>query len=70
MLIAVPWYAPMMQLVRTSTQLRQTVLATNGAGKVPRYEARILSKWRYEPRLRATLRKRVVYEPRALYTLQ
>ena len=27
---------------------------------------RILSKWRYEPRLRATPRKRVVYEPRAL----
>ena len=41
------------------------------------YEARILNKWRYEPRLRATPRKRVVYlrattgkrvvyEPRAL----
>ena len=30
------------------------------------YEARILSKWRYEPRLRAIPRKRVVYEPRAL----
>ena len=28
------------------------------------YEARILSKSRYEPRLRATPRKRVVYEPR------
>ena len=26
------------------------------------YEARILSKWRYEPRLRASPRKRVVYE--------
>ena len=25
------------------------------------YEARILSKWRYEPRLRATPRERVVY---------
>ena len=31
-----------------------------------RYEAHILSKSRYEPRLRATPRKRVVYEPRAL----
>ena len=31
-----------------------------------RVEARILSKSRYEPRLRATPRKRVVYEPRAL----
>ena len=30
------------------------------------YEARILSKSRYEPRVRATPRKRVVYEPRAL----
>ena len=30
------------------------------------YEARIVSKSRYEPRLRATPRKRVVYEPRAL----
>ena len=31
------------------------------------YEAtRILSKSRYEPRLRATPRKRIVYEPRAL----
>ena len=30
------------------------------------YEARILSKSLYDPRLRATPRKRVVYEPRAL----
>ena len=30
------------------------------------WKARILSKSRYEPRLRATPRKRVVYEPRAL----
>ena len=36
-------------------------------GKRTSYElARILSKSRYEPRLRATPRKRVVYEPRAL----
>ena len=28
----------------------------------------LLGKWRYEPRLRATPRKRVVYEPRALFS--
>ena len=34
------------------------------------YEARILSKSRYEPRLRAIPPKRVVYEPRALSSVR
>ena len=57
-------------LVITSTIRVHKRDASCVEGTLSDYEARILSKSRYEPRLRATPRKRVAHEPRALSSVR